>query len=76
VRLPRPEQDVIASIAEIAGELYAAESALHRAARIEERGTAHAETIELARRLAAITLARAAGRRGGPHEHGRGSDEL
>jgi len=58
---PRPEQDVIASIAEIAAELLAAESALHRVTRIEGRGTAHPDTVELARRLAAITLARAAG---------------
>ncbi len=57
---PRVEQDVVWAIADIAAELFAAESAMNRAARIQSAGEIARDLRELAGHLGALSLARAA----------------
>jgi alkylation response protein AidB-like acyl-CoA dehydrogenase len=58
-RQPRLEQDVLGAMAEIAMELFAADSSTHRARRIAEGG-AEPPKAELAEALAALVRARSA----------------
>lgn len=56
----RPDQDVQGALAEIAMELYAANSARGRAARIAAESAADPRAVALAEALASLTLARSA----------------